>query len=568
MYILGLTTMGEAAAALLRDGQIVACAEEERFSRQKHHIGFPHEAVRYCLREAGIGIDAVDHVAHYWKPWILGHRIGHTLGVALKDYRLFAARAQRGARQMRGHYLPMFWMPAKVRHDFGGGRFRFHYVDHHVAHAASAFLVSPFEESAIFTFDGAGESTTVLFARGRDRKMEVLRRIKLPHSLGQFYSAATNFLGFDMFAGDEYKVMGMAGWGEPRFYETLAREVVRRDGPGSFNLDITFLDHHLAKHHLYGERSTRLFGPPRGPEDEVVPRHYDVAASVQKVFEETFFDLLRWLHQQTGSRNLCLAGGCALNSLANGKITRETPFENVFIQPAAHDGGAALGAALYVRHSLLGAPRDTVMRHAYWGPRFSSEECRAAAERAGLRAERLEDSVLLPRVAHALSDGAIVAWFQGRMEWGPRALGNRSFLADPRRAEMKETINRKIKLREPFRPFAPSMLAEASDRYFGRRHEAPFMVTVFPVMPGGRGEIPAVVHVDGTARPQLVDRDVNPRYWSLIREFEKKTGVPVVLNTSFNVQEPIVCTPEHAVSTFLKTDVDLLVLEDLLVGRP
>jgi carbamoyltransferase len=568
VYVLGLTTMGEAAAALLRDGQIVACAEEERFSRQKHHIGFPTEAVRYCLREAGIEIGAVDHVAHYWKPWVLGHRIGHTLAVAGKGYSLFAARARRGAKQVRGHYLPMFWMPAKVRHEFGGGRFRFHYVDHHVAHAASAFFVSPFEESAVFTFDGAGESTTVLFARGRAGTLEVLRRIKLPHSLGQFYSAATNYLGFDMFAGDEYKVMGMAGWGEPRFYDELAREVVRRDRPGSFVLDITFLDHHLAKHHVYGDRVRRLFGAPRQPDDEVTQRHFDVAASVQKVFEETFFELLRWLHAQTGSRNLCLAGGCALNSLANGKITQATPFENVFIQPAAHDGGAALGAALHVRHSTLGAPRESAMRHAYWGPRFSSGECRAAAEAAGLRIERLEDPVLLPKVAEALSEGAIVAWFQGRMEWGPRALGNRSFLADPRRAEMKETINRKIKHREPFRPFAPSMLAEASDRFFGRSHRAPFMVTVYPVLPERRGEIPAVVHVDGTARPQLVERDVNPRYWSLIREFENRTGVPALLNTSFNVQEPIVCTPEHAVATFVKTDVELLVMEDLLVRRP
>jgi len=568
MYILGLTTMGESSAALLKDGEIVACAEEERFSRQKHHIGFPHASLRYCLREAGIGIEAVDHVAHYWKPWVLGHRVAHTLGVALQGYRLFKARAQRGTKQVRGYYLPMFWMARKVREEFGGGRFRFHYVDHHVSHAASTFFVSPFEESAVFTFDGAGESTTVLFAHGRDRKIEVRRRIKLPHSLGQFYSAATNFLGFDMFAGDEYKVMGMAGWGEPRFAETLAREVVKRDAPGSFKLDITFLDHHLAKHHEYSERAVELFGPPRGADEEVEQRHYDVAASVQKVFEETFFDMLRWLHKQTGSRNLCLAGGCALNSLANGKITRETPFENVYIQPAAHDGGAALGAALYVRHSLLGAPRETRMRHGYWGPGFRSEECRAAAEKAGLRAERLDDAVLLPRVAQEISEGAIVAWFQGRMEWGPRALGNRSFVADPRRAEMKETINRKIKLREPFRPFAPSMLAEASERYFGKRHEAPFMITVFPVLKERRAEIPAVVHVDGTARPQLVERDVNPRYWGLIREFEKKTGVPVLLNTSFNVQEPIVCTPEQAVATFLKTEVDLLVMEDLVVRRP
>lgn len=567
MYILGLTTMGEAAAALLRDGLIVACAEEERFSREKHHIGFPIAAARYCLDEAGIGIEEVGHVAHYWKPWVLGHRIGHTIGIAAQGLDLFAARARRGARQVRGHYLPMFYMPLKVRRELGGGRFRFHHVDHHLSHAASTFYVSPFEDSAILTFDGAGESTTVLFAHGRGRDIRVLRRIRLPHSLGQFYSAATNFLGFDMFAGDEYKVMGMAGWGEPAFRDLLAREVVVCDGPGSFRLDVTFMDHHLAKHHRYSERAVRLFGSPRGPQDHITQRHYDVAASVQSVFEDTLFHLLRWLHEETGSRNLCLAGGCALNSLANGRIAGRTPFERLYIQPAAHDGGAALGAALHVWHAKLGRDRGRPMSHAYWGPGFTEGQCRAAAEAAGLSSQVLEDGTLLPRVASALADGAIVAWFQGRMEWGPRALGNRSFLADPRSDHIRETINRKIKLREPFRPFAPSMTADASERFFGVRHEAPFMTMVFPVLPSRRGEIPAVVHVDGTARPQIVEPDANPRYYRLIKEFEAITHVPALLNTSFNVQEPIVCTPEDAVRTFLATDVDMLVMENLLVTR-
>jgi carbamoyltransferase len=347
----------------------------------------------------------------------------------------------------------------------------------------------------------------------------------------------------------------------------LAREVVIHDAPGSFKLDITFLDHHLAKHNEYSERAVRLFGPPRRPDEDVVQRHYDVAASVQKAFEETLFHLLRWLHAETGSRNLCLAGGCALNSLANGKIAANTPFERVFIQPAAHDAGGALGCALHVWHGVLGRPRSTVLRHAYWGPRFSDDECRQALGAAGLTSETLADDALCRRVATLLSDGCIVAWFQGRMEWGPRALGNRSFLADPRRADMKEVINRKIKLREPFRPFAPSMTPEAGERYFGARHDAPFMITVFPVVPDRRDEIPAVVHVDGTARPQIVEPDANPRYFRLIREFGDLTGVPVVLNTSFNVQEPIVCTPHDAVRTFLATDVDVLVLENSVTTR-
>jgi carbamoyltransferase len=568
MYILGLTTMGEAAAALLRDGQVVALAEEERFSRVKHHIGFPYHSVRYVLAEAGIGIDDVDHISHYWRPWVLGHRIGHTLGVALKGFKLFQARAQRGARQVRGYYLPMFYMPLKVRYDFGGGHFKFHYVDHHVSHAASSFYASPFDDAAILTVDGAGEATTVLFAHGRGTKIEVLKEIKLPHSLGQFYSAATNFLGFDMFAGDEYKVMGMAGWGDPQMARGLT-DVVRTQKDGTFTLDITFLDHHLAKHHQYSDRALALFGQPRGKEEDFNQRHYDIAASVQKTYEDTLFHMLRWLQKTTGSRNLCMAGGCALNSLANGKIHLNTPFERFYFQPSSHDAGGALGSAYYVHHHQLGFPRrdEGIMRHAYWGPGFSEAACRRAADEAGLSVTRYDDGQLEKTVAQHIADGAIIAWFQGRMEWGPRALGHRSFLADPRRRDMQETINRKIKLREPFRPFAPSMLAEASERYFGRQHHAPFMITVFPVLEERKAEIPAVVHVDGTARPQLVEKDVNPRYWQLIKEFENRTGIPVLLNTSFNVQEPIVCTPDDACKTFLATDVDYLVMENLVVTR-
>jgi carbamoyltransferase len=568
MYILGLTTMGESAAALLRDGEVVACAEEERFSRKKHHIGFPYHAAAYCLSEAGISIAEVDHVTHYWQPWILRHRVMHTLGILARGFDLFKARVQRGARQVRGYYLPMFYMPWRVRHDLGHSNFRFHHVEHHVSHAASSYFCSPFDQAAILTVDGAGEEATVLFAHGQGNEIKVLRRIKLPHSLGQFYSAATNFLGFDMFAGDEYKVMGMAGWGEPTTASYLEREVLVRDAPGSFKLDVTFLDHHLAKHRHYSERARKMWGEPRAMEEDFSQQHYDVAASVQRVFEETLFHLLNWLYEQTRCRNLCMAGGCALNSLANGKIASRTPFENFFFQPAAHDGGGALGSALYMHHCRLHQQRRNVMRHAYWGPGFEEPHCRDAAEAVGLKPQRLSDEELPGRVADLIAGGRIVAWFQGRMEWGPRALGHRSFLADPRRSDMKEIINRKIKLREPFRPFAPSMLAEASERYFGRKLEAPFMITVFQLLEERKREIPAVVHVDGTARPQLVEREVAPKYWSLIKAFDERTGVPVLLNTSFNVQEPIVCTPEDAIRTFLITDVDYLVMENLLISRP
>jgi carbamoyltransferase len=567
-YVLGLATMGEAAAALLKDGEIVAMAEEERFSRVKHHIGFPTHAVRYCLDEADIEIGDIDVVTHYWKPWVLGHRVLHTLEMLAKSKDLFFARAKRGGAQVRGHYAPMFWMPYKVRHEFGPSDFKFRYVEHHVAHAASTFYCSPFDDAAVLTYDGTGESTTVLFAHGQGSRLKPVKRIKLPHSLGQFYSAATNFVGFDMFAGDEYKVMGMAGWGEPRFADALAREAVRKTDDGGFELDVTFLDHHLAKHRIYSDRAVRLLGPARAPDGEVDQRHYDIAASVQKVFEETLFHMLRWLGAKTGSRNLCLAGGCALNSMANGKMLSNTPFDRLFIQPSSHDAGGALGSAQYIWHHKQGNPRRAAMRHSYWGPSFSSQECQLAADQRGLTVRRCASTdELTTDVARRISEGEIIAWFRGRMEWGPRALGHRSFLADPRRADMKEVINRKIKLREPFRPFAPSMLAEASERYFGKRQESPFMVTVYPVEPARRGEIPAVVHVDGTARPQLVEKDVEPVYWGLIKKFEERTGIPVVLNTSFNVQEPIVCTPHDAVDCFLRTDVDTLVMEDLIVTR-
>lgn len=560
--------MGESAAALIKDGHVVACVEEERFTRKKHHSGFPYHSIAYCLAEAGITISEVDHVAHYWQPWNVQHRILHTLGMAAKGREFFEARAMRGGQQIRGNYLPMFYMPWKVRTDFGASDFKFHYVDHHISHAASTYYCSPYDNAAVMTVDGTGEDTTVLLGHGRGRHMKVLRRIKLPHSLGQFYSAATNFLGFDMFAGDEYKVMGMAGWGEPNTADALLRDVISWDEPGKFKLDVTFLDHHLAKHRRYSDRAIRLWGQPRGPDEECTQRHFDIAASVQKAFEETMFHMLRWLADETGSTNLCLAGGCALNSLANGKIADNTPFQNLYVQPASHDAGGALGSALHVYHQELGGKRDFVMKHAYYGPQYDRERCRSAAVLAGLRPVSLEDDKLADRVSGLLSEGKIVAWFQGRMEWGPRALGSRSFLADPRRADMKETINRKIKLREPFRPFAPSMLAEASERYFGKRHDAPFMNTVYPVLEARRRDIPAVVHVDGTARPQLVDKATNPRYHALISSFQDKTNVPVLLNTSFNVQEPIVCTPEDAVRTFMKTDVDYLVLENMLVRHP
>ena len=566
-YILGLTTLGDAAATLIGDGQVVAAVEEERFSRRKHHLGFPFDAVDYCLAEGGITLRDVAHVSLYWKPWILGHKALQAVKSLGTSREMFKARVDRGVRQVSGSYLGMLQYPRLLRQRFGPSDFRFHYLEHHPCHAASAFYVSPFERAAILTMDGTGEATTTMTATGDGTRLRPLKRIKLPHSLGQFYSAVTNFLGFDMFAGDEWKVMGLAAYGTPDYYDFLTQRVLVPDGPDAFRVNIEVLDHHLAKRYQFSEEAVAAMGPPRQPDEEITPRHQNIAASAQLALEETVLRLLRELHRQTGEENLCLAGGVAFNSVMNGRIIQESPFERVFVQPVAGDAGCSLGAAYLTYHQLLGRPRTYGMRHAYLGPAFTSAECAAALRAAELPFETLPDEKLLPRVARLIADGAIIGFFQGRSEFGPRALGNRSFLADPRRADMRELLNHKVKLREWFRPLAPSFLEERSTEFFGVPHDDPFMVTVLGVEESQRSRIPAVVHVDGTARPQTVSRATNPRYWALIKEFEAITGVPVLLNTSLNVQEPIVCTPAHAVRTYQNASFDALVLEDHLTVR-
>src|SRR5947209_4868003 len=567
MYILGLTTLGDSAATLIKDGEIIAAAEEELFSRVKHHSGFPYEAVQYCLEEAGIQIAGVAHAALYWKPWVLRHKAMQALKSALISRDMFRARVDRGVSQVSESYLGMLRHPQRLRQHFGPSDFKFHYPGRHQCPAASAFCVPPFERAAILTMQGTGEDTTTMFSVGEGRRVRPVKRIKLPHSLGQFCSAVTNFLGFDMFAGDEWKVMGLAAYGEPEFYDFFSRRVLMKNGDNDFHLDIRVLDHHLAKHYRFGGELIKALGPPRRPDEEIDERHQNIAASAQRVLEDTVLHLLRGLHEQTGLEDLCLAGGCAFNSVMNGRIMTETPFRRFFIQPAAGDAGCSLGAALLVHHQKLGGARGFVMEHAYYGPSFSSEECAGALREAGLRFETLPDEEMLPRVARMIAGGAIVGWFQGRMEFGPRALGNRSFLADPRRADMRELLNKKVKLREWFRPLAPSMLEEAAEEVFGRPHYDPFMITVLDVAEDQRARIPAVVHVDGTARPQTVSRRVNPRYWNLINHFAELTGVPMLLNTSFNIQEPIVCSPRDAIKTFQGASFETLVLENHLVVR-
>jgi carbamoyltransferase len=567
VYILGLTTLGDAAATLICDGEVIAAVEEERFSRVKHHVGFPFQAVDYCLAEAGIKLRDVEHVSLYWKPWVLGHKAWQAVRVLAIDRDMFRARANRGVAQVTDSYIGMLRYPSMLRQRFGPADFDFHYLEHHPCHAASAFMVSPFERAAILTMDGTGEATTTMMAVGVDREIRPLKRIKLPHSLGQFYSTITNFLGFDMFAGDEWKVMGLAAYGKPEYSDFLASRVLSVSGPDSFRLDVRVLDHHLAKNYRFSDEAIAALGPPRPPGAEITQRHQDIAASAQLVLEEVVLHLLRTLHDRTGEENLCLAGGVAFNSVLNGRIIDESPFRRVFVQPVAGDAGCSLGAAFLTHHQLLGHPRRFRMEHAFFGPAFNSEQCAAALRAAGVRFETLDDDAMLPRVAQIIADGGIVGWFQGRAEFGPRALGNRSFLADPRRSDMREMLNDKVKLREWFRPLAPSMQEEAATEIFGQPRHDPYMVTVHSVAEEQRARIPAVVHIDGTARPQTVSRATSPRYWRLLDEFAKLSGVPVLLNTSFNVQEPIVCTPEDAVRTYAAADFDALVLEDHLVVR-
>ncbi len=567
MYILGLTTLGDSAASLIYDGELVAAVEEERFSRVKHHAGFPYRAIQFCLDQAGITLKDVEHVGHYWKPWILRHKAMQAARSALISRDMFKARADRGIAQVSDSYLGMFRHPKRLRDHFGPSDFKFHFIEHHQSHAASAFFVSPFESAAILTWDGTGEDTTTLFSRGRDNKIEVLKRIKLPHSLGQFYSAVTNYIGFDMFAGDEWKVMGLAAYGKPKYVDYFREKVLTTNGNGDFRFNIDVLDHHLAKHYKFPDGIVAGLGPARLPGEELTEHHWDIACSAQKALEDTAIHLVKAIKDMTGEENLCMAGGVAFNSVMNGRIFHETPFKNFYVQAAAGDAGCSLGAALMVWHQKLGHPRKFVMDHAYWGPGFTDAECRASLDAAGLKYETLADDVLLPRLAKMISDGAIIGWFNGRMELGPRALGARSFLADPRRADMREILNHKVKLREWFRPLAPSMLEENALEVFGVEHHDPFMITVIEVAEEYKEKIPAVVHVDGSARPQMVSQKTNPRYWQLINEFRKITGIPMLLNTSFNVQEPIVCSPTDAIKTFGNAAFDALVLENHLVLR-
>ncbi len=583
MILLGINAYhGDASAVLLRDGELVAAVEEERFRRVKHWAGFPREAIRACLDMAGAAPEAVDRLAisrnpraNLWRKAMFTLRRWPGLALVL-DRAKNAARVRDVAQRLAG----------ALGLDAGRVAERMHWVEHHPAHLSSAFFVSPFDEAALCAVDGFGDFVSTSWAVGRGSRLQMLERVYFPHSLGLVYLAVTQFLGFPRY-GDEYKVMGLAPYGAPDYVGALRRLVHLKPG-GGFELDLAFFRHwsdgvtmtwddgEPTLGPVYTPKLEELLGPARRPGEGLEPRHEAIAASLQVVFEEATFHVLNALYRRTRLPRLCLAGGCAMNSVANGKIRERTPFEEVYIQPAATDNGTALGAACYVWHQVLGRPRRFVMEHGYWGPEFSDGEiARELAARGdelrrqGYGVRQIEDEDALCRwTAERLAEGKIVGWFQGRMEWGARALGSRSILADPRRPDMRETINTKIKFREKFRPFAPSILEEALHEYFVGGTPDPFMIQVYPVRPEKRALIPAVTHVDGSGRLQTVSRQANPLYWQLLKAFEKLTGVPVLLNTSFNENEPIVHRPAEALDCFLRTKMDVLVLGRYILSRP
>jgi carbamoyltransferase len=560
--ILGLNAYhGDSSAALLIDGHLAMAIEEERFNRLKHWAGLPVRAAAACLARDETG--SLAHIAISRDP--RAHFVRKLARVATRpsSWNQAAGRAVNGARiAQTKQYLERAGLP-------GIANAQFHFVEHHRAHMASAFFASPFEEAAVVSVDGFGDFSSVMWGTGAGNQFEVRGGVQFPHSLGLFYTAFTQFLGFPKY-GDEYKMMGLSAYGEPRFVKDV-RDVVRIEDD-QIRLNLDYFRHHTegvemtwdggepALGTVYSKRFLDKFGSPRAARAEITQRDMDLAASAQAVLEEIYFSLMNYVQKKTGQRAVCLAGGVALNCVANGMLFEKTGFQDVYIQPAAHDAGTSIGAALYVWHQLLKRPRSYRMRHVYYGTEYSPSEIRRVLDANGVVYHSLDEDALLHSTAREIAAGQIVGWYQGRMEFGPRALGNRSILADPRRKEMKDTLNSRIKYREPFRPFCPSVLAESVGDYFESSYPSPFMVMAYKIKPQQREHLAAVTHNDGTGRLQTVEKDVNPLYWKLIREFGKVSGVPVLLNTSFNENEPIVDTPDQALDCFLRTQMDVLAL--------
>ncbi|MCH7626302.1 MAG: hypothetical protein IIC83_10295 [Chloroflexi bacterium] len=591
MLILGISCyFHDASAALLEDGVLVAAAEEERFTRIKHDYDYPKNAIQFCMDQAGVTGADIDYVVFFEKPFVKFDRLLRTaLQGFPKTYWMFV-------QSMRTWLFDKLWIKSLISRSVGIDSKKILFSEHHLSHAASAYFCSPFDEAAILTFDGVGEWASTTMGVGKGNDLKLTREMHFPHSIGLLYSAFTAFLGFEVNEG-EYKVMGMAPYGMPKYVDKVW-QVVQQNDDGSYWLDPKYFAFHYSTKHSFTKQFAKLFGEPRkldvpfftqtsGFPDYYGPKpsdfeelckynqyYADIAASIQVVTEELILQLAREVHRETGLTKLCLAGGVALNSVANGRILRETPIEELYIQPSAGDGGGALGAALVGWHGALGNTKRFVMDHAYWGQSYGDGEVERAINKAGFNFTYIdEESRLLDATVDRMVDGKVIGWYQGRFEWGPRALGNRSIIADPRKPEIKDIVNNKIKFREPFRPFAPSVLVDRASDYFEVENvedsmPSRFMLLVVPVKDSERDTVPAVSHM-GTARIQTVHEDTNPLYYKLIDKFGQATGVPVILNTSFNVKgEPVVNTPENALDTFAKSGIDTLVMGNHIVDKP
>lgn len=596
MYILGISAFyHDSAAALIHDGKIVAASMEERFSRKKHDNGFPTQAVQFCLEEAGITANDLDYVVFYEKPLVKFERIlQSTLNTFPKSWQVWR-------EAMVSWLKEKLWVKTAIQNGVGVKYDKIIFCDHHMSHAASAFFASPFREAAVLTVDGVGEWTTTTLGEAKSywagdadgqNTINLFSEQRFPHSLGLLYSTFTAWLGFRVNNG-EYKVMGMSPYGTPKYLDKVYKLINVEDSTGAYHLNMDYFDYQQSIENSYSRKFLDLFGQQRPPDDDFFTmatnpersaektamdrnQYYaDVAASIQQVTEDTLIKILNHLHAKTGQSKLVMAGGVALNTKANWRLLNETPFDEIYIQPAAGDDGGALGAALWAYHILLGKPRDWYMPHSYWGKSYTNDEIVSFLKEKDLKYEDYTDNYeqLIDTLVDGLTHENVIGHFTGRFEWGPRALGNRSILADPRSAAMKEVVNTKIKFREPFRPFAPVILRDRAAEYFDypavQEHEAPrYMLMVAPIKEEKQGEIEAVCH-EGTGRLQAIERETNPQYYDIIKRFGEATGVPVVLNTSFNLRgEPIVNTPRDAFNTFANSDIDMLVLGHFLVRKP
>ena len=578
MYILGINAYhGDSSACIIKDGQLIAAVEEERFTRIKHWAGFPKRAIQYCLDEADISINKIQHIAVNRNP--NANIINKMKFVAFQrpSVNIIKDRMKNSLKigNIRDIFLKEFNKLLKAK---------IHYVEHHIAHLASSFMVSPFNSAAVVSVDGFGDFVGCMWGTGEKNKLKIKDKIYFPHSLGLLYLAITQYLGFPKY-GDEYKVMGLAAYGKPTEIDKL-RKIVKLLPNGRFELDLNYFIHHSEgvtmtwdgapeMGSVFSKNLENLLGVCRKQDETLSSNHENIAASLQYVYEEAFFHILNHVYKKTNNSILCLAGGCAMNSVANGKIFDNTPFKEVYIQSAAGDAGGALGAAYYVWNHKLKNKRNFVMEKSYWGPEYSNDEI---AKKLDLYKEQLNqlncniikidnNSELCKKTASEIVQGKVIGWFQGRMEWGARALGNRSILADPSNHNMKDILNARIKKREPFRPFAPSILLEYVSEYFEKDYPDPFMIKVYPIKEDKRNKIVAVTHVDGTGRLQTVNKNDNPLYWQLIMELNEITGIPVILNTSFNENEPIVCKPSEALDCFIRTKMDVLVIGNYFISK-